>query len=215
MSLSKLLLMAVIVALMTGAVRLWRRHTNEAAMIPAPLGDDVVVLQLMPAPTTREGATSYVIRYEEDGELSAFHFTYRPARPVPGSPFAATGGTLAPASGSRPAPLLRALARIHDGPPIATDAASAALDVDVGVLGTDLSEGASPGATVIAGTFSDANAGPWTVLKLFLPVSSEEEDPPEIFLALNPSAGEARFLVKEPEYWPSLGHILAPALTGL
>jgi len=129
--------------------------------------------------------------------------------------FAVTRGTFASVSGSRAEPLLHALAVMHGSAPVVPKSMrrTGELAVDVGILGVGLTPGVSP-RSAIAGAFSSTQPGPWTVLKLFFPSIDAAVGQPELYLALNEAAGEAQFLWKNPDYWPTLSSTLASVLIG-
>ncbi|HMS01638.1 MAG TPA: hypothetical protein PKE51_01625 [Gemmatimonadaceae bacterium] len=209
------LLGVLILLLLVGVV--WQRGaTRSLDSDLAPAQDDDVVPLTLERLASREGdERRLLLRYGSAADSCAVEFRYIPRALTSDTAFDVTSGRLVPVRGTRGTPLLTALARAHGATFVPTDVAPApdGIAFDVGVLGTELSAGVGTGSgVIIAGAFSKPPLGSWEVLKLFLPASGPDAEPPELYLALNPTEGSALFLTKEPDYWPDLARQLARVL---
>lgn len=169
----------------------------------------------------------FLLEYGADAGRSALDFEYEipglnDAAPTTKDDDSFLSGVVAfeRAPGGGSTALCVALAAMHGSTTPPPDVAVIErLEVDATVLGRNLSEGVVQGKPLIAGKYSGTGSGSWTVLKLFFPESGAESEDgeglgqPEIFLAIDESAGVACFEVKDTDYWPSLAPYFA-ALTG-
>jgi hypothetical protein len=116
-----------------------------------------------------------------------------PANMNPDSALAITHGVLRRVSGGDGAAFLYSLARAFGADSVPRAAVPAdSLMLDVGFLGTRLSH--SSGKWVYAGEFTSAPPGNWIVTKLFLAAGQAE-----VFLAIEPTTGEAQLIAKDPD----------------
>ena len=204
---------ALILALALGLLALRFRRSPAATPTAPPFvlipGIRLTVTEVL----DRSGLTRHFeLVHAADGDTARFRFSYEPKVPDRGSPFTISHGTIASVPGSQPGALLAALAEAHGGDPMlaVSDRRVAQVALDVGLLGQQLQRRA--GNHVIAGEFTDDDIGPWIVTKLFIPGRTADDEPGEIFLAMNTATGEAEFVVKDPEYWPLLAPRLAEIL---
>jgi hypothetical protein len=205
-------LAATISSLAVGACQPTQSSLDTSSAEPSAASADAVRMHLQTSASDTPSRRQFVLSYGKGADTTRFLFTFVPKRVEADSSFALTIGALAPYAGSRAVPLIEALAAMHGMPPArpVDDRRRGNVAVDVGILGVGLSLGVTR-QSAIAGAFTHSSPGPWTVLKLFLPSLDEDVGQPEIFLALNEDAGEARFLLKDSAYWPTL----APTLAGV
>jgi hypothetical protein len=151
--------------------------------------------------TTQPGVAerAFELEYHGGGKVARFGFSFLPKLVPADAPAAFTTGKLTSRPGSESSTLMAALAQAHEARAgKVNQSRRSALDVDVGYFGDKLHKGAGAG-TIIAGAFNSLPPGSWIVVKLFVP--TDQDEPGELFLGLNPQQGEGLFLVKDPEYW--------------
>ena len=177
--------------------------------------DDAVRVQLRVLDGSTPLMRRYVLAYGSRADTTRVAFAFAPTPLADDGSFAVTRGSFASFNGSRAEPLIHALAVMHGSAPVVPKSTrrTGELAVEVGILGVGLTLGVSP-QSAIAGTFSSTQKGPWTVLKLFFPSLDAAVGQPELYLALNEAAGEAQFLWKNPDYWPTLSPTLAAVFAG-
>ena len=196
---------------------LLRAQTSGDAKVASPLehSDDAVRVKLQVLDESTRLMRRYVLVYGSRADTTRVAFAFAPTPLANDGSFAVTRGTFASVNGSHAEPLLHALAVMHGSAPVVPKSTrrTGELAVDVGILGVGLTLGVSS-ESAIAGSFSSTQPGPWTVLKLFFPSIDAAVGQPELYLALNEAAGEAQFLWKNPDYWPTLSPTLASVLIG-
>ena len=166
-------------------------------LINASVGqqDGVVPLHIQDHSST--GPTErYVLAYASGPDTCRVLFAFDTiGRSAEGTPYRFVPASLTHRADCRPRALLNALAVAHglkqvppSGPHVNV------LRLDAALFGTHLARG-NITRDVIAGEFTFARPGSWTVLKLFF-----GDDEAELFLALDPASGRADLLVKDPDY---------------
>jgi len=168
-----------------------------APLANAELGQQDGVVSLLIQDHSSTGPTQrYVLAYGSGPAtchvLFAFDTTGRSAK---GTPYRFVPASLTHRTDCHPRALLNALAVAHglkqvppSGPHVNV------LPLDAALFGTQLARG-DVTRDVIAGEFTFARRGSWTVLKLFF-----ANDEAEVFLALDPANSRADFLVNDPDY---------------
>ncbi|MBN2022780.1 MAG: hypothetical protein JW809_08280 [Pirellulales bacterium] len=111
------------------------------------------------------------------------------------SPFAFSSGAIIRKPGADGTKFLAEVARAieAEGHVPSKSSREDRIDFSVTILGTGLSR--QMGDDVVAGGFTSTKSGDWTALKLFL-----ADGEGEVFLNINPVAGEGEFAPKDPEY---------------
>jgi hypothetical protein len=204
---------AVAALVITDIVIRVRRHRRERdASIVTTSVPDAVRLRLVEAVSGDSEKRLFELAYTDGDGTTRFGFALcgSPSAPDAESGFAIDSALFLSREGSRPEPLLRALARIHgsDVVPAPASRSLESLAVDVALLGNRMNRG--PDGWDGTAASSAMKNGQWLNLKLFFPAnSSDEDDCGEIYFNLNPTAGTAEFELKDPEYWEVLGPMLA------
>jgi hypothetical protein len=140
-----------------------------------------------------------------------FEFAIALREPTPDDEFPGTRGVLTAREDSRPEGLLSALARAHRAArslqAIGESSKSRAREVpfEAVVFGTALTRGR--GSRILAGEFTSDRAGPWILVKIWLPAEGAD-----IYVALNPSASKGLFMSRYDENWPDLEPFLESVL---
>jgi hypothetical protein len=179
---------------------------------------EVVTLQVAEQPQRSAQSAWFAVTYAQETASTKFAIELQKFdhQPTEDNPFTVTRGVLHRTVGSQQAPLLKALAHLHQVPaPAGAGIQLESLPIEVGVLAV--------GAAVntadwnIAGRYSTNERGNWLVMKLFIPIApgakgSSDEDNCEVFLSINRVEGIAEFSVKDSDYGVPLLAALAQIL---
>jgi hypothetical protein len=171
------------------------RLAPTSARVPERSQDDVVSLRIEDH-TTVGTSHRYVLSYGTGATSCQLLVSFDTTGRVAGdTPYRFVRASLAHRDGCHPQSLLKALADAHGLKRVPrAGRREATLSLDAAIFGTQLSRGAVT-RDVIAGEFTSARRGSWTVLKLFF-----GDDEAEVFLALDAASRRADLLVKDPEY---------------
>ena len=211
----------VMVALLV-ALLVWRsRSSGRVSAVASPSAAEpspVVGLGVNELASRVQGERLFELVYDRGAGVSQLRFSYVPKPVGADAPATFTRASLYRQPASQAEPLLAALARAHAAKRTPSPVQpQEQLDCEAALFGERLSMG--KGQNLIAGAFTNAPAGTWIVLKLFVPPSSGgdvseegEQEPAELFLALDPVSHQAVFLAKDPDYWPALERALARLL---
>ena len=211
----------VMVALLVAFI-VWRSRSSASdSDVSVPSTDEpssVVGLGVNELPSSAPGQRLFELVYDRGAGVTQLRFSYVPKPVGADAPASFTRASLYRQPPSQAEPLLEALARAHAArrTPRPVEPLEH-LDCEAALFGERLSM--EKGQNVIAGAFTNDPAGSWIVLKLFIPPSSgraafeeDEQEPAELFLALDPVSHQAVFLAKDPEYWPALERELSRVL---
>ena len=163
---------------------------------PGPSQKDGIVSLRIQDHSSSGPTRRYVLAYGSGPAACHFFFAFdTTGRSAKGTSYRFVPAYLAHRTDCHPSVLLNELAVAHGlkqvpraGPHLNV------LPLDAALFGTQLARG-DVTRDVIAGEFTFARQGSWTVLKLFF-----ADDEAEVFLALDPATGRADFLVKDPDY---------------